>query len=94
MTTPQQVVDNRTLQRYELTLEHGTAFIDYTDHGKVRTFTHAEVPTSLRGGGIAATLTGGALDLARANGLQVIPRCSYVASFIERNPAYQDLLSR
>jgi predicted GNAT family acetyltransferase len=92
MTQP--IVDNEAARRYELQLEGGLAFIDYTDSGKVRTLTHAEVPTPLRGGGIAARLTGGALDLARAQGLRVVPRCPYVATFIDRHPQYQDLLSR
>lgn len=93
MAADEQVIDNRAQQRYELQLAGGTAFIDYLDHGKVRTLTHAEVPMRLRGGGIAGKLTGGALDLARAEGLKVVPRCPYVATFIDRHPQYQDLLS-
>ena len=94
MAANEQVVDNREQQRYELNLVGGTAFIDYTDNGNVRTLTHAEVPVRLRGGGIAAKLTGGALNLARTKGLKVVPRCPYVANFIERHPQYQDLVSR
>jgi uncharacterized protein len=89
-----QVIDNRERQRYELRLERGTAFIDYSDRGNVRSLTHAEVPAELRGGGIAGRLSGGALDLARTAGLKVVPRCSYVAGFIDRHPEYQDLVSR
>jgi predicted GNAT family acetyltransferase len=89
-----EVVDDEARQRYELQLPGGVAFIDYTDAGKVRTFAHAEVPAALRGGGIAARLTGGALELAREQGLKVIARCPYVSSFIDRHPQYQDLLSR
>ncbi len=92
MAADEQVIDNRAQQRYELHLTTGTAFIDYLDRGKVRTLTHAEVPVPLRGGGIAGRLTGGALDLARAEGLKVVPRCPYVATFIDRHPQYQDLL--
>jgi predicted GNAT family acetyltransferase len=89
-----QVVDNEARRRYELQLEGGVAFIDYTNAGDVRTLTHAEVPVALRGGGIAARLTAGALELARGRGLKVVPRCPYVADFINRHPQYQDLLSR
>lgn len=93
MATNERVVDNREQRRYELKLEGGTAFIDYTDRGNIRTLTHAEVPLPLRGGGIAGKLTQGALDLARADGIKVVPRCPYVATFIDRHPQYQDLLS-
>jgi uncharacterized protein len=48
----------------------------------------------LRGGGIAGRLTAGALDLARSQGIKVIPRCPYVVNYIERHPQYQDLLAR
>jgi predicted GNAT family acetyltransferase len=88
-----QVLDNAAHSRYEMTLAGGTAFIDYTVAGKVRTLTHAEVPVALRGGGVAARLTAGALDLARSQGIKVIPRCPYVETFIERHPQYQDLLA-
>jgi uncharacterized protein len=68
--------------------------MDYTVSGAVRTLTHAEVPVALRGGGIAARLTGGALELARAQGIKVIPVCPYVVTFMERHPEYRDLLAR
>lgn len=89
-----QVLDNASMSRYEMTLEGGTAFIDYTVAGNVRTLTHAEVPVALRGGGVAGRLTSGALDLARTQGVKVIPRCPYVVTFIDRHPQYQDLLAR
>jgi predicted GNAT family acetyltransferase len=90
----QQVVDNEAQRRYELQLDGGVAFIDYTLSGDVRTLTHAEVPVQLRGGGVAARLTEGALALARVQGFKIVPRCPYVATFMERHPQYQDLLSR
>jgi uncharacterized protein len=92
MTDP--VLDNTAQSRYEMKLDGGTAFIDYTVSGNVRTLTHAEVPVALRGGGVAGRLTGGALDLVRSQGIKVIPVCPYVVTFIERHPEYQDLLDR
>jgi predicted GNAT family acetyltransferase len=89
----EQVVDNTAQSRYEMKLEADVAFLDYTIAGNVRTLTHAEVPLALRGGGIAARLTGGALELARSQGVKVIPRCPYVVTFMERHPEYQDLLA-
>jgi predicted GNAT family acetyltransferase len=90
----QEVLDNTAERRYEMKLDGGMAFIDYTVAGNVRTLTHAEVPVALRGGGVAARLTSGALDLVRSQGIKVVPRCPYVVNFIDRHPQYQDLLSR
>jgi len=90
----EKVLDNTAERRYEMKLDGGMAFIDYTVAGNVRTLTHAQVPVALRGGGIAARLTSGALDLARAQGVRVVPRCPYVVTFIDRHPQYQDLLAR
>jgi uncharacterized protein len=89
-----QVLDNASDSRYELKLDGGTAFIDYTVSGNVRTLTHAEVPVAMRGAGVAASLTRGALELARTQGIKVIPRCPYVVTFMERHPEFQDLLAR
>jgi uncharacterized protein len=88
-----QVLDNTAQSRYEMTLEGGIAFIDYTVSGNVRTLTHAEVPVALRGGGVAARLTSGALQLARSQGIKVLPRCPYIVTFMERHPEYQDLMA-
>ena len=90
----EKVLDNTAERRYEMKLDGGTAFIDYTVAGSVRTLTHAEVPVALRGGGVAARLTSGALDLVRSQGIKVVPRCPYVVNFMDRHPQYQDLLAR
>jgi predicted GNAT family acetyltransferase len=93
MKMADKVLDNTAQSRYEMPLPAGTAFIDYTVAGNVRTLTHAEVPLTLRGAGIAARLTGGALDLVRTQGIKVIPRCPYVVNFMNAHPQYQDLLA-
>ena len=53
---------------------------------------HTEVPAALRGQGIASRLTRGVLETARAQGLKVVPRCSFVAAFMSRHPEFNDLL--
>jgi uncharacterized protein len=92
MTNP--VIDNPARSRYELALDAGVAFVDYQQVGNLRVLTHSEVPPASRGRGIGAELVGGALQLAREQGMRVKPRCSYVVQFIERNPQYQDLLQQ
>jgi predicted GNAT family acetyltransferase len=58
----------------------------------VITLTHTEVPPTLRGQGIASRLTRGVLEAARAQGLKVVPRCSFVAAFMGRHPEFNDLV--
>jgi predicted GNAT family acetyltransferase len=88
------VTDNPARSRYELALEGGVAFVDYQRIGKLRVLTHAEVPAALRGRGVGAQLTAGALKLVRAQGDSVQARCPYVAQFIADNAQYQDLLAK
>ena len=54
---------------------------------------HTEVPPALEGRGIAARLVQAALDYAQAEGLKVLPRCSYVRAYMRRHPRTQSLLA-
>jgi len=87
------VTDNTARSRFELALGADTAFVNYRRSGTVLVLTHAEVPTHLEGRGVGSRLVGGALDLVRARGERVVPRCPFVVRFIERHPAYRDLLA-
>jgi predicted GNAT family acetyltransferase len=87
------VTDNAAHSRFELSLSGSVAFIDYQRTGTHYVLTHAEVPATLRGRGIGAQLTAGALQLVRAQGGSVVARCPYVAQFIAHNAQYQDLLA-
>lgn len=63
----------------------GRAYLAYLDLGKqaidiYRTF----VPDELRGRGLAALLAARALSFAQEQGYKVIPSCSYIARYMER----------
>jgi predicted GNAT family acetyltransferase len=93
MTPPPPIVrDNAALSRYELDAEGHTAFSNYRLTPGVITFTHTEVPAQLRERGIGSALVQGALTAARARGLKVVPRCSFVAHYIAAHPEFQDLV--
>jgi uncharacterized protein len=51
------------------------------------------VPPTLRGKGIAEKLVRQALEYARAQNLRVVPACSYVDVFIQRNSSFKDLVA-
>jgi predicted GNAT family acetyltransferase len=83
---------NAKAQRFELSTASTAALLEYlrTTDGVV--FTHTFVPPELRGKGLAEQLVRAALEWARAEKLRVVPECSYVARFVERNPEYRGLL--
>ena len=85
------VIDNKAEHRFELAVEGGAAYAYYRRSGDVLTLYHTEVPPEIEGHGIGTRLVQGALDLVRADGLKVLPRCSFVSAFLKRHPEYQDL---
>ena len=87
------VRDNRDESRFELEVEDGTAIAAYRrSEGRI-VFTHTEVPEALEGQGIGSALIRGALEQVRAEGLKVVPACSFVRGWIGRHPEAQDLLA-
>ena len=68
------------------------AYSNYKRDGNVLTILRTEVPAALNGRGIGSALARGILDIARAQGLKVVPICPFVAAFIGRHPEYADLL--
>lgn len=83
---------NRSLQRFETTLERTLSVIDYELTASVLALTHVGVPAEVEGRGIAGQLTQAALDWARAENYRVRPVCPYVQSWLLRHPEYKDLV--
>ena len=90
---PGDIHDNKAQSRFETDAGGEVAVAYYTCTPGVMTFTHTEVPSRLQGQGIASRLVRGALEAARAEGLKVVPRCSFVSSYIARHPEFSDLLA-
>jgi predicted GNAT family acetyltransferase len=90
---PDAVVDRVDRARFELDLGSGVAFIDYRREGTVLVLTHAEVPAALGGRGAGSRLARATLDEVRRRGERVVPRCPFIARFIERHPDYADLVA-
>ena len=88
------VTHNVADSRFEVRLQDQVAECVYQRSGAVVALVHTEVPPALEGQGIAAALVKAALAWARAEGLVVQPRCSYVATYMQRHPETQDLLAK
>lgn len=83
---------NELRQCFEIAIDGKIALLAYEQRGEdLLAFTHTFVPEELRGQNLAALLTKAALDDARRQGKKVIPQCSYVATYMERNKDYADL---
>ncbi|MGA3008004.1 MAG: GNAT family N-acetyltransferase [Opitutaceae bacterium] len=93
-TPPCHVVHNVERQRFETEVEGQLAFASYVREGPRVVFDHTYVPDALRGRGMAATVTRAALDEARRQRWTIVPRCSFVAGFIERNAEFAALVDR
>ena len=65
----------------------------YDRRGDTWVFTHTEVDPDAGESGLGSTLVRAALDEVRSRGGSVVPRCSFVAGWIERHPDYADLVA-
>jgi uncharacterized protein len=79
--------------RFQARVDGHLCVADYRLDGDRMEMLHTEVHPALGGRGIAARLVQAALDHARANGLKVVPLCSYVRTYMRRHPETQDLLA-
>ena len=87
-----EIRNNTARHRFELDAGGHTAVAEYRLTPGVITFTHTGVDPALRGRGIASRLVRGALEAVRAQDLKVVPKCSFVASYIARHSEFGDLL--
>lgn len=62
------------------------------DHKQAVDFHHTYTSPAAQGKGIAGKMVTKGLEWARAEQLIVIPTCSYVAAFIQKNPEWKSLL--
>ena len=89
-----RVVDEPARQRYEARL--GDIVVGYIEYRSVRgrrILFHTEVDPSMEGRGIGSRLVAGVLDSIRAEGRRITVKCPFVAAYLERHPAYRDVLA-
>jgi uncharacterized protein len=87
-----EVKHNEAARRFEADLQGSTAVLVYKMVPGRMLIQHTGVPQELEGRGIAAKMTRVALEYARSHHLEVVPACSYTASFMAKHPEYNDLL--
>lgn len=89
--TESAVRNNTALSRFELETEFGVAVANYRASDGAVAIYHTEVPSQLRERGIGSRLVKGALELARAQSIKVVPACSFVTHYMATHPEFDDL---
>lgn len=87
------VQHDRTAHRFQTTVDGVRCVLDYSLTAELMTITHTGVPAEVGGRGIVAAMVQSAMDTARSAGWKVAPACSYAAVWVQRHPAYADLLA-
>lgn len=82
--------------RYEARLDEDLAgYAEYSISDGVIDFNHTKVLDEFEGRGVASGLIKAALDdVAERGEYKVKASCSFVKSYIEKHPEYQDLLAK
>lgn len=88
-----EVVHNMAARRFQAEVAGHRAVSEYIALPDRIIFTHTEVPRALEGKGVGSALVRAGLAYAQAQEMQVVPLCPYVAGFMARHPAWQDLLA-
>ena len=87
-----QIVHDPAGHRFIAELPSGTAIMAYAPAGEgVMDLYSTFVPPGERGHGVAGRLVEAGLAWARAEGLQIIPGCWFVAQWIRAHPEHADL---
>lgn len=87
----ERIVHNTDLERFEIYVgDEVAAYADYMDLGDKRNFDHTVTMGRFEGKGLASQLIGHALAQTRSEGLLIATSCSFVTSYIESHPEYND----
>jgi hypothetical protein len=89
---PLDIAHDPASRRFAVQVEGHEAELIYRQDGKRLTIDHTGVPDAIGGRGIAGELVKAALEYARAEGLRVVPACSYSAAYLQHHPEYADLV--
>jgi predicted GNAT family acetyltransferase len=90
-----EVVDNPNDERFEAKLDGRPAgFVEYRSRPGLIAFMHTEVDPAFEGQGVGSALVRGALDAARERGLEVLPFCPFVNSYVRSHREYAELVPR
>jgi len=89
-----KVTNEPEMERYSISVDGEPAgFTQYRERPGGLAFVHTEIDDRFEGQGLGSRLISFALDDARSRGLEVLPFCPFVKSYIQRHREYADLVS-
>ena len=92
MAEPLTIEHDEVAHRFVAKLQGFEATLMYRRDGATLDFYHTYVPEVFRGRGVAEQLCKAGFEYAKANGLTVIPSCSYISgAYLKRHKEYQPL---
>ena len=80
--------------RYEWPIDDDAALLEYARRGDVVHLDHTYVPPRHEGKGYGARLVRAALTDLEAQGLRIVPGCSFVAAYIRRHPEWERIVAQ
>lgn len=86
MTDSPEVTDNADGSRFEAAVDGQVAELVYRRRADRLVLVHTGVPAAVGGHGLGGLLVSAAVDRAAAEGLTVVPLCSFARSWLERHP--------
>ena len=89
-----KITHNKSASKFFAVNEGKESVLEYIMvDSKTMNMIHTYVPVELRGRQIAASLVKAGLEYAEENNLKIIPSCSYVRTYINRNDEYKKLVA-
>jgi len=79
--------------RYRLVVDGLESEMTYVRDGDRMTIEHTYVPDAQRERGLGLALVSRAVKDARAQGLKIVPVCSFAAAQFARHPEWRDVLA-
>ncbi|WP_114765507.1 GNAT family N-acetyltransferase [Vibrio rhodolitus] len=87
-----EVTFNQDANEFHVLLEGElSAVMKFERDGDVFIVTSTKVPESLQGKGYGKVMMESVLPVIESMGVKVLPKCSFVVSYLERNPQWQHL---
>ncbi|CAN5401462.1 hypothetical protein BH24ACT9_BH24ACT9_11210 [soil metagenome] len=88
-----EITDNVETQRFEAHVDGQPAgFVEYRVRDRQIALVHTQVEDAFEGKGVASTMVKGALGRVAESGMELLPVCPFVASYVTKHAEYQGLV--
>jgi len=89
-----ELVKNEVKNRFEIQINGYFAFVNYKEYDHKVALVHTEAAPELKGTGAASALIEKTLQFIKDHQQTVLPYCSFVLAFINKNPEWKPLVDK